>query len=262
MSKRPSFQFYPPDWRNDAGVRLCSIAARGLWIDMLCLMHEGEPYGHLTTKGRPMRPEELAKLVGESVAAVKRWLAELREQDVFSETGDGVIYSRRMVRDERIREARAQGGHAGGEHGVKGASHGKRGGRPPKAKGGSGGEDRGDKKPPLEPPPSSSSPSPESSEDKSSAQSADVVRLDPDAAMWDLGVRLLVECGGETPQGARKFLGMLLRDERLLAKDLLPVVSSALANQTRDPKSYLRRGAQGVAQRRVTAAEPKRQGFV
>jgi hypothetical protein len=64
MNKRPSFQFYPSDWRNDAGLRLCSISARGLWMDMMCLMHDGEPYGHLTVMGRPIVPEQIARLVG------------------------------------------------------------------------------------------------------------------------------------------------------------------------------------------------------
>ena len=30
---RPSFQFYPDDWLADAGLRMGSFAARGLWID-------------------------------------------------------------------------------------------------------------------------------------------------------------------------------------------------------------------------------------
>ena len=46
--KRPSFQFYPGDWLHDTGLRACSLAARGLWIDIVCFMHQAEPYGHLT----------------------------------------------------------------------------------------------------------------------------------------------------------------------------------------------------------------------
>lgn len=153
MSKRPAFQFYPSDWRKEQNLRLCSPGARALWIDMMCLMHDCEPYGHLTDVGRPMAPEALAKLVGETPAAVRRWFAELGERGVFSVTEDGIAYSRRMVRDEAVREARAAGGQAGAEHGPKGASYGAEGGRPKKDKGG--------KKPPLptplKPPPSSSS---------------------------------------------------------------------------------------------------------
>lgn len=98
--KRPSFQFYPADWRNDAALRMCSLAARGLAWEMLCIMHTCEPYGHLVAAGRPIEPDELGRIVGESAKDVRRWLAELDRHAIFSRTADGVIYSRRMVRDE------------------------------------------------------------------------------------------------------------------------------------------------------------------
>lgn len=47
MAKRPSFQFYPADWRNNAKLRRCSEAARGAWIDVLCLLHDSDEYGVL-----------------------------------------------------------------------------------------------------------------------------------------------------------------------------------------------------------------------
>ncbi|PJX23863.1 hypothetical protein CAP48_12370 [Advenella sp. S44] len=33
----------------------CSLAARGLWHEMMCLMHESEPYGHMAVNGKPMK---------------------------------------------------------------------------------------------------------------------------------------------------------------------------------------------------------------
>jgi len=170
MSKRPSFQFYPSDWRTEQGLRLCSMGARGLWIEMMCLMHDGQPYGHLTIDAEAISIADLARLVGEPVPAVKRWVSELRAKKVFSETDDGLIYSRRMVRDEDVRDRRAAGGSNGGEHGAKGASHGSKGGRPKTAKTPVDDAERGQTKPPSEPPlappikppPSSSSPSPSS----------------------------------------------------------------------------------------------------
>lgn len=102
--KRPAFQFYPADWRNDAALRMCSLAVRGLWWEMICIMHTAEPYGHLVAAGQPISPEELARIVGESRADVVRWLAELERRKVYSVTPDGAIYSRRMVRDENERD--------------------------------------------------------------------------------------------------------------------------------------------------------------
>lgn len=43
--KRPSFQFYPADWRTNAKLRRCSEAARGAWVDVLCVLHDSDEYG-------------------------------------------------------------------------------------------------------------------------------------------------------------------------------------------------------------------------
>jgi hypothetical protein len=112
--KRPAFQFYPGDWRRDTALQSCSIAARGLWIEMITHMHESDPYGYLTAGGVPLTTQGLANLTGLTVAVAKRLLAELEEKKVFSRDDSGTIYSRRMVRDEDIRTRRASGGKLGG----------------------------------------------------------------------------------------------------------------------------------------------------
>ncbi len=114
--KRPSFQFYPQDWLSASEVRACSVSARGLWIDMICLMHQGEPYGHLTLNGKGILPPILARMVGASIEEVEGWLSELESVGVFSREDDGTIYSRRMIRDEEIRQSRAAGGVKSIEH--------------------------------------------------------------------------------------------------------------------------------------------------
>jgi len=109
--KRPAFQFYPGDWLRDEAVRACTLPARGLWMDMLCYAHFSEPYGHLRTRtGQPITVAELARMVGAPRATVAKLLRELEANGVLSKTDDGTYYSRRMVRDERIRTARAAGG--------------------------------------------------------------------------------------------------------------------------------------------------------
>lgn len=160
MTKRPAFQFYPSDWRQDMALQSCSMAAQGLWLNMLCLAHECSPYGFLVVNGKPMGAAHIARLLGLSARDCERLLAELHEAGVTSQTEDGAIFSRRMVRDEALRNARAEGGKYGAEHGHKGAEHGSKGGRPRK--------ETGDKKPPLNPPPSSSS----SSSNKDSLRSS------------------------------------------------------------------------------------------
>lgn len=133
--KRPSFQFYPADWRKDMALQSCSVAARGLWIDCMCIAHECKPYGHLTVNGNAMTSAQISRHTGVSARECQILLDELERAGVLSRTDQGVVYSRRMVRDEIVREARAQIGREhgakGAEFGKLGAEHGAKGGRPP-----------------------------------------------------------------------------------------------------------------------------------
>lgn len=123
--KRPAFQFYPADWRKDNQLQSCSLAAQGFWMNAMCIAHECEPYGHLVLNGHAMNTPQLAKLIGISAKEAEKAIAELEHHGVVSRCEKGCLYSRRMVRDEGLRQRRAEGGAAGAEHGVKG-------GRPPR----------------------------------------------------------------------------------------------------------------------------------
>lgn len=170
--KRPAFQFYPADWRKDAALQSCSLAAQGLWINLMCIAHECEPYGHLTINGQPMNSAKLARLVGVGAREFEALLDELRDALVCDFTDAGVIFSRRMVRDEEARRQRAEVGRhhglKGAEHGAKGGQYGGQGGRPSKAE--TPGDNPGSKprvEPPQNPRPSSSSSSSPSGEETS-----------------------------------------------------------------------------------------------
>ena len=135
--KRPASQYYWGDWFKDLALQACTLPSRGLWHEMNCLMHQGEPYGHLTMpNGKPIGPVELANLCKISTSLCKKLLAELEGNGVFSKADSGAIFCRRMVRDEDIRNRRAAGGKEGAEHGIKGAEAGSKGGRPSNTKGG------------------------------------------------------------------------------------------------------------------------------
>lgn len=103
-SKAPAFQFYPGDWLRDS-ISGCSIAAQGLWLRIMFIMHDSERYGYLIVNGRPMTGEEIARRCGVSQKEYDRLLQELFHAGVpsFDETGE-FIYSRRMVRDFEARE--------------------------------------------------------------------------------------------------------------------------------------------------------------
>jgi hypothetical protein len=128
--KRPAFQFYPKDWRDETSLRLCSMAARGLWIELMCLMHASDNYGYLEVAGQPISDAQIARLVGEPVKSVSAWIAELSQHNVCSYDERGIMFSRRMVRDEALREERAAGGIKGAPFGHKGGTFGMKGGRP------------------------------------------------------------------------------------------------------------------------------------
>ncbi len=223
--KRPAFQFYPADWRRDAALQSCSVAARGLWIELICVMHDCEPYGVLSVNGKPMSAAQVARLVGEQEKVVARLMAELEDAGVCGRDEQGRLFSRRMVKDEGVREARSAGGHGGAEHGHKGAEHGKKGGRPRKSEAGSGGDGKTPLKTPLDgfgkPPPSSSSSSSVNSVPNGTGGKPPMT--DPDEIIFGYGLALLTNAGTPEKQ-ARSFLGGLRKHHG----------DAALVNKLRD----------------------------
>lgn len=113
--KLPAFQFYPGDWRKDPGVQSLDFHDRGVWFEILCLMHESESRGKLTLNGAPMPESALARLLGLDKQILTTTLTTLLTYGVASTCEEtGAIMSRRMVRDEYIRQVRAEAGKKGG----------------------------------------------------------------------------------------------------------------------------------------------------
>lgn len=112
-TRDPWSKFYWSDWRSDPKLRACGLAARGLWVEMLGLMHEAEPYGHLLINGKPPTDQQLAIMVGASVVEVKKLKRELAEAGVPT-VEDGVWISRRMLRDAQRRATNQANGKGGG----------------------------------------------------------------------------------------------------------------------------------------------------
>ena len=118
MAKLPSFQFYPGDWLKDPDLRICSLAAKGLLIDMLCYMHESQERGVLLVRGKPLSDVHIARLFGGG--DTREALAELIDNGVIVRREDGALYSKRMVRDEHIRQERTKAGAQGGKASIHG----------------------------------------------------------------------------------------------------------------------------------------------
>ena len=125
--RRPSFQFYPADWRNNANLRRCSWEARGVWVEVMGLMHDSDRYGVLTW---PVK--EIAQAIGAPVKLVQELATKsvMKGRDrgpceayVYTprshrKDGDPVVlvasqegpiwYSSRMVKDEYLRAVRGE----------------------------------------------------------------------------------------------------------------------------------------------------------
>lgn len=99
-AERPWMKFYPQDWRADERLRNCTLAARGLWLELIALMHRSERYGYLLINGKVPTDRALAIQCGASIDEVSSGIAELEAEGVFSREADGIIFSRRMTRDE------------------------------------------------------------------------------------------------------------------------------------------------------------------
>ena len=126
--KRPSFQFYPGDWTSNSNLRRCSHAEKGIWVDVLCLLHDQEEYGIVRW---PLK--EIAQAVNCTVAALRGLVSKgiLKGADapnsvdpfvyvprsgrkdgdpvtlVHSQVGP-IWYSSRMVKDEYVRTIRGE----------------------------------------------------------------------------------------------------------------------------------------------------------
>lgn len=118
--KKPWMKWYARDWRGDGALRMCGYAARGLWADLLTLIHdEGDPYGHLVINGLRPTSAQLSRMLGGSAKEIDALLSELEAAGVFSRTDTGAIFSRRMVRDMAKAERDRINGKGGGNPNLK-----------------------------------------------------------------------------------------------------------------------------------------------
>jgi hypothetical protein len=115
MPTAPAFQFYTGDWLKSPELTSCSAATRGIWIDLLCRIHEldkdGSIVGTLRSLCRQARcfPEELTTALDELKSSRVCEVEYIPDSDLIK------ITSRRMARDiskrkknrERMRDVRS-----------------------------------------------------------------------------------------------------------------------------------------------------------
>lgn len=112
--KMPAFQFYPTDWLKDLSVQSLSFEQKGVWIDLLCIMHLSEERGKLIANSLPIPCRILARMIGIDVRKLQNILHVLVKQKVAYIDANGVIYNKRMVKDEALMNIRREAGSKGG----------------------------------------------------------------------------------------------------------------------------------------------------
>lgn len=116
MAKSPGFWFFTGDWLKDPELRFCSIFARGLLVDLLCILFEANERGYASKpNGEPRSDEEIVDAVsGGSREQKLQALRELEASGALSRDNRGVLFSRRLARLAEINQTRKQSGSKGG----------------------------------------------------------------------------------------------------------------------------------------------------
>ena len=91
MPELPWSKFSWSDWEADQGLKLCSLAAQGLWMRMLCVCAKGDPRGYLAINGHPLDSTGVARLCGISAEEADALMEELSLHGVFSRDRRGWI---------------------------------------------------------------------------------------------------------------------------------------------------------------------------
>lgn len=107
----PYMPFYVGDWLKATDIQVLPYELKGLWFEMLCYMWESKERGVLLYSR-----EELSRLLRLPEVLLEQKLKQLEKFAIYSVRDiDGAIYSRRMVKDQKIREIRKKCGEIGGK---------------------------------------------------------------------------------------------------------------------------------------------------
>lgn len=124
MARRdqPYIPLYVQDFLTDEKLNECSAESAGVYIRLMCLMHKSHEYGVILLKQKDKQTDnqitnfalKLMRHMPYDTATIQRGLTELLEEGVIQLEGDR-LYQRRMVKDGKISEIRAQAGKKGGK---------------------------------------------------------------------------------------------------------------------------------------------------
>lgn len=105
MSKQPAFLLYKGDWKRAPELSMCSPATRGIWIDLICDMHDMK---RSTITGSAAL---IARMCRASESEVVSALEELRLTEAAAVTHTDGVYAitcRRLNKEFQTSEARSK----------------------------------------------------------------------------------------------------------------------------------------------------------
>gem|GEM_PF-3363154 len=109
-------KFNPNDWWQEPGLRAASLATRGAWIDICCLMWKSPHRGVLEMpNGCSPDAQQLARILGCSEQELSRVQAELYTLAIADKSKDGRMICRRMVREAKQKQVASERGRKGGK---------------------------------------------------------------------------------------------------------------------------------------------------
>lgn len=100
-NKLPAFQLYSGDWLKDPQLSMCSPATRGIWMDLICAMHELGRCGQVT--GTVEQLCRICRCTSAEMTAALDELHETRTATITERDGRWTVINRRMSRESHER---------------------------------------------------------------------------------------------------------------------------------------------------------------
>ena len=121
LRDQPYIPLYVNDFLTDEKLNRCSVAAWGVYIKLMCILHKSENYGSITLRDREKKSgkqiENFATIllpqIGCSFDDLVAALDELTYFGIIQIEGD-TLSQKRMVKDGELSKIRAESGSKGG----------------------------------------------------------------------------------------------------------------------------------------------------
>lgn len=127
VAKNPAFQLYTGDWLKDPNLSMCAPGTRGIWMDLICAMHENDRSGEVT--GTVAGLARLCRCSPQEMVDSLEELKNTKTARVTERHKNITIVNRRMEREakerinNKIRQARHRQKDVNGSVTKKSRSH-------------------------------------------------------------------------------------------------------------------------------------------